>query len=64
VFRDPILLRGTVFCETVNSEKDDVASPVNVLVYSHKDIGRFEGCGSSLLSHILVKGVNPYDMRR
>jgi hypothetical protein len=31
-----------VFCETVNSEKDDVASPVNVLVYSHKNIGRLQ----------------------
>jgi hypothetical protein len=41
VFRDPILLRGTVFRETMNSDKGDVASPVNVLVYSRKDIGRF-----------------------
>jgi hypothetical protein len=29
-----------VFYEVVNSGKDDVASPVIVLVYSHKDIGR------------------------
>jgi hypothetical protein len=41
VFRDPILLRRTVLRETVNSEKGDVASPVTVLVYSPKDIGRY-----------------------
>jgi hypothetical protein len=32
----------------MNSEKDDVASPVAVLVYSHKDIGRYVLLGNIL----------------
>jgi hypothetical protein len=36
--------------KTVNSEKGDVASPVTVLIYCHKDIGRFDAFIRALAS--------------